>query len=291
VYYALADITLLCQCFYYKGFTLKDKITNFKPGDIEYEPDESTALLANSSQPINPAHADGQTSLHSLRDQYLSVDATHLSPATPLIPDPLPNEHRAPTRQATIIQGILFNAGSVILVCTIGVLGWWLKNRGANQKVPKTRHSIIQFSLPGQIFGYICAMLYLGSRIPQLLLNYRRKSTEGISMLFFLFAFVGNLTYVLSILAYGPVCERRWHCKLGEATSIYWRYIAVNLPWLIGSAGTLILDACVFCQYFVYRVNEDEEDQEDDYVPQADAQEAIIVSRSPRRAVEFDNDR
>jgi uncharacterized protein with PQ loop repeat len=290
VYYALADIVLLCQCFYYKGFTLKDKIRNSKPGDIEYDPDETTALLASSSQPINPAHVDGQNPLHALRDQYLSVDATHLSPATPLIPDHLPDEQRVPPRRATIIQGIVFNVGSVIIVCTIGVLGWWLENRGSNQKRPKTHHSIIQFSLPGQIFGYICAVLYLGSRIPQLLLNYRRKSTEGISMLFFLFAFVGNLTYVLSILAYGPVCKRRRHCEEGEATSIYWRYIAMNLPWLLGSAGTLLLDACVFCQHFIYSMDEDEEDEEDEYVPQVDAQEAIIVSRSPRRAVEFDDD-
>lgn len=110
-------------------------------------------------------------------------------------------------------------------------------------------------------------------------------------MLFFLFAYIGNLTYVLSILAYGPVCERRRHCEQGEAASIYWRYIAVNLPWLMGSAGTLFLDASVFLQYFIYSVDEDEEGEEDESVLQTDAQEAVVVSRSPRRAVEFDNDR
>lgn len=120
------------------------------------------------------------------------------------------------------------------------------------------KHEGLQFNILGQVFGYICAALYLGSRVPQLLLNYRRKSTEGISMLFFLFACIGNLTYVLSIVAYSPVCKHPKHCKPGEAGAIYARYIAVNFSWLLGSFGTLLLDAAVFVQYFLYRKDDDD---------------------------------
>jgi len=82
-------------------------------------------------------------------------------------------------------------------------------------------------------------------------------------MLFFLFACIGNLTYVLSILAYQPVCRSEEGgergCVGGEAAKIYWRYVGVNMSWLIGSFGTLLLDAGVFVQYFMYRIEDGEE--------------------------------
>lgn len=82
-------------------------------------------------------------------------------------------------------------------------------------------------------------------------------------MLFFLFACIGNLTYVLSILAYQPRCKNSWgeerSCAGGEAVKIYWRYVGVNMSWLVGSFGTLLLDAGVFVQYFMYREEDAEE--------------------------------
>lgn len=290
VYYTLADIVLLLQCFWYKGFTLRDVVS--KPGDESNESGSSASedepLLSDRHQtngasyasvvanghsngnnlPPRISDADRRHSNHSqssFRERFLSIDGTHLSPATPLHGDANGQVHSAPrpTPQSTT-QTILFNLGTIILVIAAGVFGWWLS---ATQTMPSddtpadTPDSTPDFNLWGQIFGYICAALYLGSRIPQLLLNYRRKSTDGISMLFFLFACLGNLTYVLSIVVYKPRC-RHERCAEGEAGRIYGRYIAVNFSWLLGSFGTLILDACVFVQYFLYRA--DESDSEED---------------------------
>ena len=79
-------------------------------------------------------------------------------------------------------------------------------------------------------------------------------------MLFFLFACIGNLTYVLSILAYEPTCfgaevgkSQDGICGKGEWGQAYARYIGVNASWLVGSAGTLVLDMGIFCQFFYYR--------------------------------------
>jgi uncharacterized protein with PQ loop repeat len=160
---------------------------------------------------------------------------------------------------------VLYNLGIVILVCTSGVFGWYLSTRRSPQKPTDPEPDTLTFNLWGQIFGYICAALYLGSRVPQLLLNYRRKSTDGISMLFFLFACIGNLTYVLSIMAYKPICIGRGGCEEGEKRALYGKYIAVNLSWLLGSFGTLVLDAGVFVQYFLYR-KEEESDEEEEVV-------------------------
>lgn len=75
-------------------------------------------------------------------------------------------------------------------------------------------------------------------------------------MLFFMFACIGNFTYVSSILFYDSELHctgNKGRCGHGEAQRLYWRYIAVNASWLAGSAGTLMLDAVIFTQFWLYR--------------------------------------
>lgn len=286
VYYTLADIVLLLQCFWYKGFTLRD---DYKKPEDDSDQESSVAseqspLLSerrngptytNSNgnsydvQPPRISDIDRRQSNHSqgsFRERYLSIDGTHLSPVTPLHDDPTQgrrNSSVTPQAQPTqsSLQTVLYNAGIIIIVIAAGVFGWYLSARNATPSdEPNTP---LHFNIWGQIGGYICALLYLGSRIPQLLLNYRRKSTEGISMLFFLFACLGNLTYVLSILVYKPKCGNG-DCEPGEARLEYGKYIAVNASWLLGSFGTLLLDAGVFVQYFLYQKDVDESSDEDE---------------------------
>lgn len=268
VYYTLADIVLLGQCFYYRGFTLSDYPTKSLLDDADAA-DEDEPLLSRSDS-IPNGHTIQNTDLrpHSqssnFRSRLTSVDGTHLSPATPLIAAPKPTTSSSadpPATQTltptTTAQAILLNTFAIILVCAAGVFGWWVSHsrhrhhhhRSSAPSSPDddpTQH----FDPLGQTFGYLCAALYLGSRIPQILLNFRRQSTEGVSLLFFLFACLGNLTYVLSILAYDPACTAvtPYGCS-----GRYARYVLVNLSWLVGSAGTLLLDLVIFAQFFAYR--------------------------------------
>jgi uncharacterized protein with PQ loop repeat len=181
-----------------------------------------------------------------------TVDGTHLSPATPFVEPSKPSRH---AKTISTLQSVLFNFSAVAIVCIAGILGWHVsRSAPAKHEKHKAHHNDgLSFDTLGQVFGYLCAVLYLGSRLPQILLNYKRKSTDGVSFLFFLFACIGNLTYVLSILAYSPVCERARHCKDGELGKLYGRYILVNLSWLIGSFGTLFLDMVIFLQFFLYQ--------------------------------------
>ncbi|KAF2125365.1 PQ-loop-domain-containing protein [Dothidotthia symphoricarpi CBS 119687] len=287
VYYTLADIVLLLQCFWYKGFTLRDEV--HKPEDESHEngvtSSERSPLLSENTRQSHGVHINGYAngngheitpprisdidrrhsnhSQSSFRERFLSIDGTHLSPVTPLHDEsPKVNTTPRPNPTQSTLQTVLFNLGTIVLVCAAGVFGWWLSASRAPPppQNPDSDLAPVRFHLWGQIFGYICAALYLGSRIPQLLLNYRRKSTDGISMLFFVFACLGNLTYVLSIVVYKPKC-RDVVCGDGEAKRIYARYIAVNFSWLLGSFGTLALDACVFVQYFMYRKEGDSESE------------------------------
>ncbi|KAL8727548.1 MAG: hypothetical protein Q9166_005953 [cf. Caloplaca sp. 2 TL-2023] len=280
VYYTLADIVLLAQCFYYRGFTMSDAQPTSDEEAIVEESTEQSPLLAHESAAARPtsrpsaAYADRQrrsSSFSSFHSHLNQVDATHLSPATPLIASSKPTADppaTSPSTSTSSFRTVLVNTAALVLVCAAGVLGWFLSTRSSHSRTPHDTSPIfrsaseeIRFDLWGQIFGYLCAALYLGSRVPQLLLNYRRKSTEGVSMLFFLFACIGNLTYVLSIFAYEPVCAELGReygaiqCEQGEWNSEYRKYILVNTSWLIGSAGTLLLDLLIFAQFWIYRKN------------------------------------
>lgn len=163
----------------------------------------------------------------------------------------MPEDLSTPLPTPTKWQAFLWNSVAILMVCAAGVAGWFLSRGYTSGKPSSPVDEYPVLDLWGQIFGWLCAVLYLGSRLPQLLLNFRRKSTEGISVLFFLFACLGNLTYVLSIFAYDPVC-REAKCQPGEARQIYGRYLLVNASWLAGSLGTLLLDLSIFAQFFIY---------------------------------------
>ncbi|KAK2050660.1 PQ-loop-domain-containing protein [Colletotrichum somersetense] len=251
IYYTIADMVLLAQCFYYRGFTWKDEVVppTPKPRNRTGEPNERTGLLPSAL----------------IDRERRGPDWSNLSPAAPMRPESVP---APPPRPTTTIQALLWNTTAVLMVCAAGVVGWFLSREYSLPDEPgheANDDDALTFNTLGQVFGWLCAIFYLGSRLPQLLLNYRRKSTEGVSMLFFLFACLGNLTYVLSIFAFEPRCKHD-ECAPGEAGAIYSRYILVNLSWLAGSLGTLLLDLGIFAQYFMYRTDEfaSEDEEEDD---------------------------
>lgn len=158
------------------------------------------------------------------------TDATHLSPATPMNDDHISSVIENPTPEQALVRNALLKVGMVMLVFAAGVVGWLITD-----DPDKTPNDLVYDPL-AQFFGWLCAILYLGLRIPQIMLNYRRKSVDGISFMFFLFACLGNLTYVISILA----------------IDTSWYYLWVNSLWLAGSLGTLAMDFTIFVQFFIY---------------------------------------
>ncbi|KAM0284806.1 hypothetical protein ACHAQH_001726 [Verticillium albo-atrum] len=256
IYYTIADIVLLAQCFYYRGFTWKDEVVPPAPKSRPARASDRDRDILNERTTL----LDHATANRERRGS----DWSNLSPAVPLHDGPPATAPAKPT----YFQTVLWNAVAILMVCAAGVFGWFLSRRyspkHADHHSPKHEadggEDELVFNFWGQVFGWLCAVLYLGSRLPQILLNYRRKSTEGVSMLFFLFACLGNLTYVLSIFAYDPHCGRHG-CAPGHG---YGRYILVNLSWLAGSMGTLLLDMGIFVQFFLYRKDEDDEYDDED---------------------------
>lgn len=276
VYYTLADIVLLGQCFYYRGFTWKDEVkVPAKPNDGENgnghaAPTERTSLLHSNGNGVSP---EGER--RNSNSNWHNIDATHLSPVTPLLDSSKASVEAIVPKPTSMLKSVLLNGFAVLMVCIAGVFGWWLSKQNETTRHHGHHHrshrdadtsDSLDLNLWGQIFGYLCAILYLGSRIPQILLNYRRKSTEGISALFFLFACIGNLTYVLSIFAFEPKCYsdrgKQIRCGDGESGAIYGRYMLVNASWLAGSLGTLFLDFAIFVQFFLYRAKDEDLERE-----------------------------
>ncbi|KAI1812087.1 PQ-loop-domain-containing protein [Poronia punctata] len=254
IYYTIADVVLLGQCFYYKGFTWKDEATHPQPKPSGRHHDDVHHSNGHAHSTAEPTERTGLLGgfEHERRDSW-----SHLSPAVPMVTETPSTPPPAPTR----LQTFLWNSVAVLMVCVAGVVGWFLSRDYSRSRPPSSPSGddFPKLDFWGQIFGWLCAVLYLGSRLPQLLLNFRRKSTEGVSILFFLFACLGNLTYVLSIFIYEPECHGD-RCPPGEAGRIYGRYLLVNASWLAGSLGTLLLDLAIFAQFFIYDNDRCEDD-------------------------------
>ncbi|XP_041023341.1 uncharacterized protein LOC121264289 [Juglans microcarpa x Juglans regia] len=89
----------------------------------------------------------------------------------------------------------------------------------------------------GSFLGWGMAVLYMGGRLPQIFLNIKRGNAEGLNPFMFIFALVGNATYIASILV----------------SSLDWSRIKPNLPWLVDAGGCLLLDTVILYQFFYFR--------------------------------------
>lgn len=105
----------------------------------------------------------------------------------------------------------------------------------------------------GQVTSWSCTCLYLGSRIPQIYKNQRRRSTSGLSPTLFIAAFCGNLFYSSSLLAnplawfsYPPDGHHGWAGPEGSDRAT-WVRLAASF-WL-GAFGVLALDAIIGVQF------------------------------------------
>lgn len=89
----------------------------------------------------------------------------------------------------------------------------------------------------GTIIGWVSSVLYIVGRFPQLYLNYRRKTTEGLSILMYVFTILGNTCYLLATITF----------------SIEPDYILTNLPWIVMIVVTVIIDFVVIFQSYYYK--------------------------------------
>jgi uncharacterized protein with PQ loop repeat len=98
--------------------------------------------------------------------------------------------------------------------------------------------------LIGNILAWIATFIFIFSRIPQILLNFKRKSTEGLSITTFIIANISNMFFMLSILII------LYDLNINQ----YNNYIIENIQWIIGGGVTTIFDGIIFYQFYKYRL-------------------------------------
>lgn len=218
-YYTIADIILLVQCLFYGQDGPVDPV-HLSPANPINE-----NVLQDVFHEHDPLLGDER---HRERHDYVDT-----SSSVSVITSTVGNKNSDSTFKRYLLKIMIVS--SVILA---GFLSWYISyiRNPPKQHEPELD---LQMNWFAQSFGYLSAVLYLGSRVPQILLNFKRKSCEGISFLFFLFACLGNTTFIISVLS----------------ISFSPRYLLVNSSWLIGSSGTLIMDFIIFIQFFVYNGN------------------------------------
>lgn len=128
--------------------------------------------------------------------------------------------------------------------------------------VHERKHMLISAAEPnalekaGTVLSWLSTALYLGSRLPQLIKNWRRQSTAGLSPQLFGAAFCGNLFYSAALLTnpkgwrdFGPYGGGGWADAAGSDRATW---VLAALPFFLGAAGVLGLDASVGVQFVMY---------------------------------------
>lgn len=224
VYYTLADIILLFQCLQYGNNSLADSTS-------------SPASPFNEKMKVLMSRVFGGRS----DDAQLEVTTEYIE-TQPLLTSANSVVSQISIEKENIVVKRIKEILIVLAVIIVGILSWYITYISQEGKLPELPNpddpndKRLQFNITAQVFGYISAVFYLASRVPQIFLNIKNKSTQGISFLFFLLACLGNVTFVLSLLS----------------ISLNKKYILVNLSWLIGSSGTLFMDFMILCQFFYY---------------------------------------
>ncbi|KAK6204763.1 PQ loop repeat-domain-containing protein [Scheffersomyces amazonensis] len=253
IYYTFADIVLLWQCLAYGDGEGKTDLIHLSPANPMNEDVLETVLSRERHQHHHnylPSETEDESVYDSQSEQSQSQQSQQVQSTAngstldleygSVAGSSTSSSSSSSASSLSIVQSILIKILMVALVILAGIIGWYISYSKDSNHPSKPKHpQDLVFDPLAQFFGWLCAILYLGSRIPQIILNFERKSCEGISFMFFLFACLGNLTYVVSILA----IDMSWH------------YLWVNSSWLAGSLGTFALDFTIFVQFFLYNEN------------------------------------
>ncbi|KAI4086169.1 MAG: hypothetical protein LQ344_007784 [Seirophora lacunosa] len=112
----------------------------------------------------------------------------------------------------------------------------------------------------GRILSWISTTLYLGSRLPQIFKNHRRRSTSGLSPALFIAAFFGNFFYSASLLtnplAWDDSPPYGLHGWADEEGSDRVTWLTLATPFFLGAAGVLFMDAIIGVQFLIFGESE-----------------------------------
>ncbi|KAI7874861.1 PQ-loop-domain-containing protein [Lichtheimia hyalospora FSU 10163] len=218
LWYSVADIALIWQVLYYrrrqpKFLVVEEEINRENNRSSQRDDDETEPLIKRSS-----VSQDEQQHL-----SWRPVTAAY-------------NGNRNP--QNTWTMNVLFAVSTTLLtvISCYAYIHFGLSSSQQHSELDDESQNQ-KLQLWPQVFGWISAALYISSRMPQIIKNWKQQSTEGLSKLLFICAVCGNVFYTASIFL----------------RSVDPYYLLINSSWIIGSVGTLIFDFIIFIQFFLYK--------------------------------------
>ncbi|KAF2198530.1 vacuolar membrane PQ loop repeat protein-like protein [Delitschia confertaspora ATCC 74209] len=229
VYFCFADLILISQCVYYNALNARK------------------SARSKSIQTANTAtdgdNREEEPLLSRRRNSSLGLPGSHSRKSSAASRRRTNSMHRRDSLASIVEEETgsrqwIKNAISIIGIMIVGSAGWAIAWRtGVWRPTPaENGNNGTEVALGATILGYASAVCYLGARIPQIIKNQRDRSCEGLSLLFFILSLVGNATYGAGIIFHSTEKE----------------YFLTNLPWLIGSLGTMVEDAVIFIQFRVF---------------------------------------
>lgn len=215
IFFLCNDVTLCFQYYYYNSVYPKTHMLVYAPvaEAVEPEPTSSDYMIHNRNNQIHMRHAG--TADPSPTGSYNSMD------------------DNKPTVAKLVSAGILNGASANALS---------IKRKAAEISSDPLPSELLVEHI-GLVLAWGCTVVYCGSRCPQLYKNYKRKSVSGISPILFGAALLGNLTYTLSIIT---------SCEFVDPSTRHDFFIR-ELPYILGSSGTIVFDALYFYQKYLYR--------------------------------------
>ncbi|KAK2799514.1 hypothetical protein FQN51_006828 [Onygenales sp. PD_10] len=264
-YYVFVDVVLVIQYYWYtylRGWRTRRQSYATPNDQVDNDSDSWDAAVPTEGRPIrsiSPSSSVKRSDIKNLASNNGLPAGSPLS-STLSFPNEKPN---SPSR--TIIRsggsGSATPFASPRTVLFISMLCAVLANATSEPSNRSDIHTLGQSNedakqIAGRILSWASTFLYLVSRLPQLYKNYGRQSTSGLSPLLFFAAFCGNFFYSTSLLtnpngwsdfpAYGG---GGWAGKDGN-NRLEW--IGRAVPFFLGAAGVLGLDAAMGIQFLMY---------------------------------------
>lgn len=247
MFFLANDLTLCYQYYYYNSVYPRKHFHSLSQNDMESQP-QSAYIGATHSTEIH----DQMGAIHIRQTGHMgkpirdSFNANNTEIATKeAVPTPSSSLSSCDDDKATS-RGFGSTGTSPKLGKMAATAGMLLHTGVTQALATESTNGVLVSSYKetlGLVLAWGCTCVYVSSRCPQLYKNYLRKSVDGISPLLFGSALLGNLAYTLSVLT---SCE---FVSSDNRMEFFWK----QLPYLLGSSGTILFDIAYFYQRYIYR--------------------------------------
>ena len=270
-YYVFVDLCLVGQWLWYEKLRHGRLVRRIRrkdgKGPDDWDEGAMEEVMVNSETALSrrTSGADTQDGAHTAESQSAHCELRpSVSEDQSYISHEKPSCWMAPvTRKSKTYRSAPATSASstpprtmLLIACLAAVVQASPVSKSFHHPNPPIARHATPLENAGTALSWMSTALYLFSRLPQLIKNWRRQSTAGLSPLLFAAAFCGNFFYSSALIT-NP---RAWNDFdayggggwVGSTGSERRKWLAAALPFFLGAAGVLGMDASVGVQFMLY---------------------------------------